>query len=64
MKVIQKGGGTVEYTLMHKDVPVLDIELDEATSSIQKLGAIHHLAHLPLGTVSKHRVIDRAALNS
>lgn len=53
----------MEYTLMHKNIPVLEIELDEATSSIQKLGAVHHLEHLPLGTVSKHGVIDRAALN-
>lgn len=53
----------MEYTLMHKDISVLEIELDEATSSMQKLGAVHHLEHLPLGTVSKHSVIDRAALN-
>lgn len=54
----------MEYTLMHKNIPVLEIELDEATSSVQKLGGVHHLEHLPLGTVSKHGVIDRAALNA
>ena len=64
MKSIAKGGGTVEYTLMHKDIPVLDIDLDEATSSIQKLGSIYHLEHLPLGTISKRSVIDRAALHT
>lgn len=54
----------MEYTLMHKDIPVLDIDLDEATSSIQKLGSIYHLEHLPLGTISKRSVIDRAALHT
>lgn len=54
----------MEYTLMHKNISVLEIELDEATSSIQKLGAVHHLEHLPLGTVLRHGVIDRAALNA
>lgn len=54
----------MKYMLMHRDIPVLDIDLDEATSSIQKLGTIYHLEHLPLGTVSKHSVVDRAALNT
>lgn len=59
-----KGDGIMEYTLMHKDTPVLDIELDEATSSVQKLGALYHMEHLPLGTFNQHGIIDRTELNA
>ena len=54
----------MEYTLMHKNIPVLDIDLDEATSSVQKVLTVYHLEHLPLGTASKHGEVDRAALNT
>jgi len=54
----------MEYTLMHKSIPVLDIELDEATGSVQRLGAVHRMEHLPLGTVDRHGIVDRAALNT
>lgn len=54
----------MKYTLMHKNVPVLDIDLDEATSSVQKLGTVYHPEHLPLGTASRHTGADRAALNA
>lgn len=54
----------IEYTLMHKNIPVLDIELDEATSSIQKLGTHYHVDHLPLGTCNQHGIIDRTELNA
>lgn len=43
----------MEYTLMHKNIPVLDIDLDEATCSIRKLGIIYSPEHLPPGTASK-----------
>ncbi|MDE6260446.1 MAG: excisionase [Oscillospiraceae bacterium] len=54
----------MEYTLMHKSIPVLDIELDEATGSVQKLGMVHQIEHLPLGTVDRHGIVDRTALNT
>ena len=54
----------MEYTLMHKNIPVLDIELDEATGSVQKLGTVHRIEHLPLGTVDRHGIVDRTALNT
>ena len=37
------------YTLMHRDIPVMDLELDEY-SNIAVLGTIYHAEHLPLGT--------------
>ncbi len=54
----------MEYTLMHKNIPTLDIELDEATGSVRKLGKVHQIKHLPLGTVDRHGIVDRTALNA
>ena len=49
------------YTLMHRDIPAMDLELDEY-SNIVSLGKIHHAEHLPLGTYNKIGV-ERKALN-
>lgn len=51
------------YTLMHKDIPVADIELDEATCAISAIGPVYEASHIPVGTPVKKDVIDRAALN-
>lgn len=39
----------MNYTLMHKDIPVADLTLDEATGSIQRIDALLHREHLPVG---------------
>lgn len=49
------------YTLMHRNIKVLDIEIDEY-SNITSLGQIYHKEHLPLGTYNKIGV-ERKALN-
>lgn len=51
------------HILMHKDIPVADLTLDEATGSIQRIDALLHGAHLPVGVSFRHGVADRAALN-
>ena len=51
-------------TLMHKELPVLDLDLDEATGSLRQLGTVHHPAHLPLGTTDRKGQADRRALNA
>ena len=51
------------YTLMHKNIPVADIELDEATCAISAVGPVYEASHIPVGTPVKKGVIDRAALN-
>ena len=53
----------MNYTLMHKDIPVADLTLDEATSSIQRVDELLHGEHLPVGIPVQHGVADRAALN-
>ena len=59
-----KGAAAMRYTLMHKEIPVLDMDLDEATSSVQKIAAVYQPRHLPLGTGTKKDGVDRAALNA
>ena len=48
---------------MHKDIPVADLTLDEATGSIQRVDELLHGEHLPVGIPVRHGVADRAALN-
>ena len=54
----------MQYTLMHKNIAVADMELDEATSSIQRIDAVYRPEHLPVATASKRDGVDRAALNA
>lgn len=49
--------------LMHKRTAVVDIELDDATGSIQKVNTVHAPEHLPVGVPVCRGVTDRAALN-
>ncbi|MNZ44431.1 hypothetical protein D3C78_620620 [compost metagenome] len=51
------------YTLMHKNEPVAEIELDEATVSISAIGQVYAKQHVPVGIPFKKGKIDRAALN-
>ena len=50
-------------TLMHKDIPVADLTLDEATGSIHRIDALLRGEHLPVGVSVRHGMADRAALN-
>lgn len=51
------------YTLMHQNIPVAEIELDEATVSISKIGQVYAAEHVPVGIAIKKGKVDRAALN-
>nr|WP_319489294.1 excisionase [uncultured Caproiciproducens sp.] len=55
--------GMKRYMLMHKNIQVADIELDEASSAISAIGHIYKAPHVPLGIPVKKGVIDRSALN-
>jgi len=54
----------MNYTLMHKELPVADMELDETTAAVLKIGQVYHSEHLPVGVGIKNGVVDRAALNT
>ena len=53
----------MNYTLMHKDIPVADLTLDETTGSIQRIDALFRGGHLPVGVSVRRGMADRAALN-
>ena len=39
----------MRYTIMHKNISVLDIDIDEDTASIAKIYDIYNIEHLPVG---------------
>ena len=55
--------GLKKYTLMHKEVPVADLELDAASGTISAIGPVFAPSHVPPGIPSGKGGIDRAALN-
>lgn len=54
----------MNYTLMHKNLPVLDLDLDEVTGSILRIGQVYTPAHIPLGVKHTKHGPDRADLNT
>ena len=53
----------MEYTLMHKNIRVAGLDIDNATGNILKVYALYSEAHLPVGVAVKRGAADRAALN-
>lgn len=56
----------MKYTLMHKNVAVADIEIDEALGGVTKIRNVKSKEHLPVGTMRIQRddkVVDRYAFN-
>lgn len=53
----------MKCTLMHKRIAVAEMELDDATGFIQKIGAVYAPEHLPVGIAVRNGAADRAALN-
>lgn len=53
----------LKYTFMHKRIPVAEIEIDDATGLIQKIGRIYAPEHLPVGIPVRKGAADRAAFN-
>lgn len=53
----------MKYILMHKRIQVAELELDDTTGFIQKIGTVYAPEHLPVGIPLRKTVTDRAALN-
>ena len=51
------------YTLMHKNNPVAETEIDSASGYIAKLRDVFDPRRLPVGVGIEKGVIDRKALN-
>ena len=52
------------YTLMHKNVPVIHIELDKITGIITGIGDVLNRQHIPVGIQISKGAVDRASLNT
>ena len=52
------------HTLLHKNLPVAELDFDAATNSIGKITALYHGDHLPVGVGIRKGAVDRAALNA
>lgn len=57
---IKEGGALVDYTLMHKNIPVVNIEILSDTGRIVKLYDLAAPEHLPLGVLTKDGVSRKA----
>ena len=49
--------------LMHKRIAVAEMELDNATGFVKKIGKVYAPEHFPVGIPVKKGVADRTALN-
>lgn len=59
----KSGGRRMEYTLMHKDIPVMGLEIDSEVCAVRKIGEIYAPEHIPLGTLGYSGEPDRSLLN-
>jgi hypothetical protein len=53
----------MRYILMHKEHPVLTMELDEITGGVTQTGKLHTPERIPVGIASAGGSVDRADLN-
>ena len=60
----QADRSSLNCTLMHKRIKVADLELDDATGFIRRIGTVYAKEHLPVGIAVKKGVVDRAVLNT
>ena len=54
----------MNYTLMHKDIPVVEIALDDGGTKITRVGKLARGENLPVGVPITWDKADRAALNA
>lgn len=54
----------MDAILMHKEMPVVDVEIDEASGVILGIGAVHNRKHLPIGIPVQGGHVDRSELNA
>ena len=53
----------MKCTLMHKRIPVAEIELDDAVGFIAGIESVHSPEHLPVGVRMENGICDRTAIN-
>jgi hypothetical protein len=53
----------MKYILMHKRIPVAELEIDHDSGVIQKIDTVFNEHHFPVGVSVRHGIADRSALN-
>lgn len=53
----------MKYVLMHKNIPVVTLELDDVTCVISKIDEVFNESHLPVGVHIRNGIINRGELN-
>lgn len=53
----------MKYVLMHKEIPVAALDLDEVLCGIRKIDEVYNTEHLPVGIHIRHGAVDRIELN-
>ena len=54
----------MNYTLMHKNIAVADIEIDDITGVIARVGSVYAAQHFPIGVAMSGGTLERRALNN
>ena len=54
----------MDYILMHKDVSVAELDINERYGQIENVGSVLDIAHLPIGTIDPSGAVDADALAS
>ena len=55
---------SIKCVLMHKRTKVVDLELDDASGFIRRIGTVYAQEHLPVGVPVRKGIVDRAAFNT
>lgn len=53
----------MKYILMHKDIPVCEIEISDASFSIENVSKIYNPEHIPLGLSENEKSISESLTN-
>lgn len=53
----------MKYVLMHKNIPIVTLELDDLTCVISKIDEVFNESYLPIGVYVRSGVINRGELN-
>ena len=61
--ILREGHKMNKYILMHKNIPVAVLEIDEASGVISAIGEVYAEQHIPLGITVKRGKIERSELN-
>ena len=57
------GANKAKFVLMHKKAPVAELEIDQDSGLIRKIGTVFSELHLPVGVPVRRGITDRSALN-